>query len=250
MWDVQDMRANYDVHDFVAKLDNCKAGFYGGRISLFGEADLLKNKLNKFTFDMSRVSLEKLYAGSHIGKGTCSGWLEATMALSPSALIPDSLCGHGHVKLSNVSIHDLPIQNCLLVFMAIPQIRNITFSKIASDLDVHHATVYTPDVLATGEPLSFKSSGIVTFNGYFSQKVVGAFSQGLVRSMPAFIAEALDEGENGSKTFRCTAYGTFDQPKVDIDDHIKRKVISGAEKAVGNVISNLGKSLGDFFRKK
>jgi uncharacterized protein involved in outer membrane biogenesis len=238
LWDIENVRANLKVNGLSATLDGCKGDFYNGKITASGEADLGESVLNGFRAEIARVDLAKLYEGSHIRQGTCEGRLDAKVELSQSALEADSLKGRGKVSMSKVAVHDLPLQNNLVVFVAIPQIRNITFSKLATSLEIHNGKVFTPDIRGDGYPLEIRADGWVGFEGYFAEKMDGIFSADLVRSFHPVISRSLDDAEDGKKSFKCTVSGKFKNPKIDIDRKIQ-------ERAVNNVIDEVRK----FFSK-
>jgi hypothetical protein len=237
LWDVENVRASLHVSDLAVVLENCRGEFYGGKCVASGEADLGENILEGFRAELSHVNLTKLYQASRI-RGQCDGRLDAKVEFGRSILAPDSLKGRGKVALSKVSVHDLPLQNSLVVFVTVPQIRNIAFSKISTSLEIRGGKIFTPDVQGDGDPLDIRADGWVAFDGYFSEKMDGIFSRELVSSFHRVIANSLDEAPDGRKSFKCTAYGKFSNPRIDIDRKIQ-------ERAVNNVIDEVGK----FFKR-
>ena len=238
LWDVENVHASLRVSDLDVVLEHCRGDFYGGKCIASGEADLGENVLEGFSAELSHVNLTKLYQASRIRQGQCDGRLDAKVEFGRSMLVPDSLNGRGKVALSRVSVHDLPLQNNLIVFVAVPQMRNITFSKISTSLEIRNGRVFTPDIQGDGDPLDIRADGWVAFDGYFSENMDGIFSRELVSSFHRVIANSLDDAPDGGKSFKCTVYGKFSNPRIDIDRKIQ-------ERAVSNVIDEVGK----FFRK-
>ena len=238
LWDVENVHASLRVSDLDVVLEHCRGDFYGGKCIASGEADLGENVLEGFRAELSHVNLTKLYQASRIRQGQCDGRLDAKVEFGRSMLAPDSLKGRGRVALSKVSVHDLPLQNSLIVFVTVPQIRNITFSKIATSLEIRSGRIFTPDIQGNGDPLDIRADGWVAFDGNFSEKMDGIFSRELVCSFHRVIANSLNDAPDGRKSFTCTVYGQFSNPRIDIDRKIQ-------ERAVSNVIDEVGK----FFRK-
>lgn len=238
LWDLENVHTSLRVSDLDVVLEHCRGDFYGGKCIASGEADLGENVLEGFRAELSHVNLTKLYQASRIRQGQCDGRLDAKVEFGRSMLAPDSLKGRGRVALSKVSVHDLPLQSSLIVFVAIPQIRNITFSKISTSLEIRNGKVFTPDIQGDGDPIDIRADGWVAFDGYFSHKLEGIFSRELVSSFHRVIANSLDDAPDGRKSFKCTVYGKFNNPRIDIDRKIQ-------ERAVSNVIDEVGK----FFRK-
>jgi hypothetical protein len=242
LWDIENVRTSVRVNDLDVVLENCKGDFYGGKCSASGEADLGENMLEGFRAELSRVDLTRLYQASRIRQGQCDGRLDAKVEFGRSILAADSLKGRGKVALSKVSVHDLPLQNSLIVFIAVPQLRNITFSKISTSLEVHNGKIFTPDVRGDGDPIEIRADGWVAFDGYFSHRLDGIFSRELANSFHRVIANSLDDAPDGRKSFKCTVYGKFKNPQIEIDRQIQQR-------AVSNVIDEVGRGLGNLFKR-
>jgi hypothetical protein len=237
MWDVDDFRAAVRISDLTVTLERCKGDFYGGTVSASGEADLGEHTLERFKAGLSHVNLTNLYEACRIRQGRCEGRLDADISLVQSDLSPDSMKGTGNIKLADVSVHELPLQSGLLVFVAVPQIKNITFSRITADLNVGSGKVFTPNIRGDGYPLEVRSEGWVGFDGYFSEKMNGIFARDLVKDFHPVIANSLDDEADGKKSFKCTVHGTLGNPHIDIDRKIQ-------ERAVNSVIDQVRKFFG------
>jgi AsmA-like C-terminal region len=242
LWDMTNLRAKFDMRDFDVVLSNCSGDFYGGKISASGTAELGLGTLKKFDFELSHVNMKKLYEGSRIGRGECSGRLDAKLELDKSRMDPDSLTGKGDAVLSDLNVHDLPIQNSLIVLVAIPKLRNISFSRFGADLIVRNGKIYTPHIEGEGDPLAFNSEGYVSFDGYFSEKCDGIFSRDFVGSLPSIVERSLDDAQDGKKSFKFTVSGKFKNPQIAVDQKI-------VHRAVDNVIGDVVKELGRLFKK-
>ena len=242
LWDITDFRAKLDVQDFNVTLSNCSGDFYGGKIGASGNADLALGLLETFNFEVSHVNMKKLYDGSRIGQGECSGRLDGRLGLEKSVLVSDSLKGNGNAVLSNLNVHDLPIQKNLVVLIAIPKLKNISFPRFRTSLVVRNGKIFTPDISGDGDLLEIRSEGYVAFNGYFSEQCDGIFSRDFVGNLPSIVERSLDDAEDGKKSFKCKVSGTFKNPQVDVDQKI-------VHRAVGNVINDVVKGLGQFFKK-
>lgn len=232
LWDVENIHTSLRVSDFDVVLEHCRGDFYGGKCIASGEADLGENVLEGFRAELSHVNLTKLYQASRIRQGQCDGRLDAKVEFGRTMLAPDSLKGRGRVALSKMSVRDLPLQNSLIVFVAVPQIRNVTFSKISTSLEFRDGRVFTPDIRGNGDPLDIRADGWIAFDGTISEKMDGVFSRELVGSLHRVIANSLDDAPDGKKSFTCTVYGKFSNPRIDIDRKIQ-------ERAVGNVIDEV-----------
>jgi hypothetical protein len=242
LWNVTRLRAKLAVNDLKVALSQCKGDFYGGNVDASGGADMSAGTLENFHCELSRVNLKELYEGSRIGRGECSGRLDGKIDMGESALAPDSLKGRGNVMLSNLEVRDLPIQNSLVVFIAVPKLRDIRFSRFSADLDVRNGKINTPDIHGDGEPLSVRSDGWVGFDGYFFQRCHGVFSGDFSSGLSPIVARSLDEEEDGRRSFNCTVSGTLKNPQLNVDGKI-------VDRAVKNVFDEVARGLGKLFKR-
>jgi hypothetical protein len=232
LWDIENIRLDLRVNGLTTILENCKGDFYGGRLSASGNADLEQNTLGEFRAELSNVNLAALYRGARINQGKCEGRLDAKIAFRKSVLAEDFLAGSGRLRMSRVEVSDLPIQNTLIVFVAVPQIKSIAFSSITTDLEIRNGKIYTPSVRGDGYPLEIRADGWVGFDGYFSEKMNGVFAADLARNFHSVIANSLDDAGDGKKSFTCTIFGKFKNPQIDIDGKIQQR-------AFGNVLNEI-----------
>lgn len=242
LWDIRDIRATMDVNDFIVSFSNGKADFYQGKMGLSGNADLAKGALGGLHFELSHANLQKLYEASRVGQGECTGKMDGKLDLEKSAFAPDSLTGRGSVTLSNVEVRNVPLQTNLVVLLAIPKLRDISFSRLGTDIDVRNGKLYTPNIRGDGDPLDIRSEGWVGFDGHFSEKWDGIFSKDFVGNLPPIVERSLDDAEDGRKSFKCSVTGTFKNPQVNVDQRI-------VNRAVNNVIDEVAKGLERFFKK-
>jgi hypothetical protein len=237
MWDFTDVRASVSVSELTVALDKGRGDFYGGTIGASGKADLGENTLEGLTLELSHVNLAKLYAACRIRRGQCEGRVDGNLNLGRSDLALDSLSGSGALRLADVSVHDMPLQSGIITSVAVPQLRNITFSKLGTTLEVRGGKVFTPDIKGDGYPLEVRADGWVGLDGYFSEKMKGIFAADLVEKFHPVISRSLDEELDGKKSFTCTVHGTLGNPGIDIDRRI-------TDRAVHNVIDEVRKFFG------
>jgi hypothetical protein len=242
LWNATDVKAMLSVNDLYVKLSQCRGDFYGGTVDASGGADLGLGTIEGFHFELSHVNVKRLYEGSRIGQGECTGRLDGKIDMEESPLDPDSLSGRGEAALSDLDVHDLPVQNSLAVLMAVPKLENIRFSRFGTDLVVKNGRISTPNIRGTGEPLDVTADGWVGFDGYFSEQCDGIFSREFVGILPSIVERSLDDAGDGKKSFKCSISGTFKNPQLTVD----RKIMN---RAVHNVFDEVSKGLGKFFRK-
>jgi AsmA-like C-terminal region len=242
LWNMTDLKAMLSVNDVYLKLSQCRSDFYGGTVDASGGADLGLGTLDGFHFELSHVNVKRLYEGSRIGQGECTGRLDGKLDIEESPLDPDSLSGRGEAAFSDLDVHDLPVQNSLVVLIAVPKIKSIRFSRFSTDLVVKNGRLFTPNMRGDGEPLGITADGWVGFDGYFSEQCDGIFSREFVGILPSIVERSLDDAGDGKKSFKCSILGTFKNPQLKVD----RKIMN---RAVHNVLDEVTKGLGRLFRK-
>jgi hypothetical protein len=234
MWNIVGVRASARVSDGAVTLDRCRGDFCGGTVAASGAADFGAGTLERFKLELSHVNLSKLYEACAVRRGHCDGRVDGEIELAHSALAADSLRGSGFFRMTDVSVRDLPLQSGILVYVAVPQLRNITFKKLGTSLDVHSGRIFTPDIAGDGYPLEARAEGWVGFDGRFSEKMKGIIAADLVKELHPVISRSLDDEPDGKKSFSCTVHGTLANPAIDIDRTI-------TDRAVHNVFDEVKK---------
>ena len=234
MWNITGVRASARVSEGAVTLDRCRGDFCGGTVAASGAADVGAGTLERFKLELSHVNLSKLYAACAIRRGQCDGRVDGEIELARSALAADSMRGSGFFRMTDVSVRDLPLQSGIIVYVAVPQLRNITFKKLGTSLDIRGGRIFTPDISGDGYPLEARADGWVGFDGRFSEKMKGIIASDLVKKLHPVIAKSLDDESDGKKSFSCTVHGTLANPAIDIDRTI-------TDRAVHNVFDEVKK---------
>ncbi len=242
VWRVKNLRAKLLIDDFIMTLSKCRADFYDGRINASCKVDLTSLTLERLEFELSRVDLAKLYEAMNIGLGQCRGRLNGKLTMEKSRLVADSLSGWGRAVMTDVHVQNLPLQNNLVVLMAIPQLKDVTFSRFETDLQIKKGKIYTPNIKGNGSPMDVDAQGWVDFDGYFSEQCNGVFERDFIGSLPQIVGQSLNDEPDGRKSFKCRVSGTFKNPRLDVDQRI-------VNRAVGNVLNEVAKGLGKLFGK-
>jgi hypothetical protein len=225
-------------------LQDCRASFYGGALSIKGAVDLTGNTVNSLLVSLTDLKLEEWYRAQGQGKGELSGTMNAFMALDKSKFAVDSLRGKGWVKATAVSTHGTSLQKNLVLRLIIPKLETLKFSKIYSDLVVKNGAIYTGNFYGKGDPVDFKADGLIKMNGQLSERIEGVFSADFSNGLPDIVRNSLlpVEGNKEKRAFKCSIQGTVDNPHLEIDQRI-------VNRAVNNVFEAIGKSIGNLFKK-
>ena len=150
--------------------------------------------------------------------------------------------GKGVVNLSEVSVWETPVQRALAELLENPDFKRLSFSRVKADFTILHRDTIRTDISGSGEVLDFKSSGMFNLKGGINQKVNAALSDEAIKELPGFVVNSLAVDENNRCAVRCRIFGTFDEPKVELDREILKK-------AIGNVFEQMRENLKGIFRK-
>jgi hypothetical protein len=73
--------------------------------------------------------------------------------------------------------------------------------------------------------MDFKASGSAGIDGSLNQNFDGTFTAETVARMPGLVSNSLEKTDNNGRAFHCRIYGTFDYPKIELDQKIMKKAV-------------------------
>jgi|GEM_PF-1344700 hypothetical protein len=237
MWNVTGARASLRADEISATLEHCMGDFYGGTIAGSGRIGLETGSLERFKLELYHVNLAGLYAACGVGKGRCDGRCEGELVLDRSAFRADALRGRGFVKMSDVVVRDSPLQSGVIVYIAVPQLRNIAFDRLGTSIEVRNGRILTPDVSGDGNTLRVRAEGWVGFDGVFFENVKGIIAADVAEKLHPLVSRSLGAEADDKKSFSCTMSGTLANPEIRIDRAVTQRVVR-----------NLFDEVGKFFR--
>lgn len=235
-------RANCLFDKGTLDISRCRARAFGGKVKINTRLDLNNKRMHDFTLNATGLNLEKMTVSANMQR-CVSGSMDIDLNLVSSSLELDSVRGKGVVNLSEVSVWETPIQRALVELLENPDFKRLSFSKVKADFNMLHRDTIRADIFGSGEVLDFKSSGMLNLKGGINQQVDAAISDAAIKELPGFVVNSLALDENNRRVVRCRIYGTFDEPKVELDREILKK-------AIGNVFEQMRENLKGIFRKK
>ncbi|MCU0608438.1 MAG: AsmA-like C-terminal region-containing protein [Chitinispirillaceae bacterium] len=249
-WHLTKLKCDFHLAGLTAVIDRCGADCYGGRVTLDGSLDLAKNSLESLRLSAKGLHLDQCYAAAKAGPGTVTGTLTAAMTFHKSQLFTDSLKAKGHLKISDLSASNLPIQKTLFVGLFIPKMASLKFSRISSDLVLGRGRLHTENFNGFGDVLDFKAHGSIGLNGYVNEKVTVIFSRDFTRTLPDLVRTSLLPVPPDRRSFSCTVRGFMQNPLVAVDQRIINRTAANALNSDGvkKTFGKIGKSIGKLFK--
>jgi hypothetical protein len=242
---VSQCKSSFRLRGMNVFLDDFRSVCYGGSLSARGAADLSEGMLNSLTIALRDAKLNEWNPAPKKADGTVNGKLDVSIDFDKSALGLDSLKGKGRLTATDVVAQGTSLQKSLVLLLFIPKLATLSFSKIHTDLSLAKGKIHTGNFYGKGDPMDFTADGWIDLKENFSERIEGTFSADFSRNLPPLIKNSLlpVKGDDDKRLFQCTAWGTFDNPKLKVDQKI-------VDRAIGNVFDEIGKGLENLFRKK
>ena len=216
-------------------VQNGTARYYDGRIKSHGTINLLKNRIESYLFTIEKMDLAYWYA-VHVGIGKISG--SANLHIEGDNVPFEGFSHDAELRLavSPCVITDLPVQQSLATSLFIPSLSTIEFSKLTARAVIGTGDTVTASFFGNGDQLDFNSNGWVRKDGLMQQQIEGIFSAAAVDKLPPLVRKTLEPAPDGGRRFRCRLFGTFDDPRFELDEATLRK-------AIGTMFDEFGKEL-------
>jgi uncharacterized protein involved in outer membrane biogenesis len=229
-----DIRGNVSSSEKVIRLKNVSLKAYGGDMSASGTIDLRDPKQPLFDVALDakgangHLLLSKATSfGDHIF-GNISLTMKLKGALSDSmSFLPNSLLGDGVLSLADGRLTGYPATDQLATFLALPEMREVTFKSWSHAFHISDGRVNTPDLKIASRGNDFLISGWQGFDGSLDYKLTVKLSDALSNQFMAGgvasqVADLFKDKE-GHVTLFLLVGGTTDAPKFRWDTEAARE---------------------------
>lgn len=245
VWTFDDFSTQVALDPSSIGLSKLSARCLDGKISADGGIQPDAEMLSGLTVAIIGLNVSKLYALLYPNSGTAEGSAALNVTMEKSALVVDSLRGNGTVTITDVKIKDLPIQQKLFLEQLLPELGTLSFSKVASDVQMRKARIYTPNLKAEGHPLTVTTAGWTGVTGKMDHTIEGVLAKEYVEPLGTMVKESLKPMPNGDYSFKCRAKGTFSDPKIILDQELVKRTINSV---INEAVKTYGKDLKKYFR--
>lgn len=221
-------------------IENCSTGYKQGLVNINGAIAIDKMRLNDLHVAGSGLNISEIY--EQYGKaGNLSGIADFKLNFASSPLLIDSLKIEGSLKTSLLKISDLPVQIAFAQLLSADKLKQLSFKNTETVFKKLPDSRYEISICGNGDQISFESKGWFSNDGLLEQQIEGVIKDSFVNELPRMIAASLERRDYG-RFFKCKLYGTFSEPKIELDREILRK-------AVKNMFTNIKINLQQKSRK-
>lgn len=205
-------------------LDKFFARYFEGRLRGEARMNTAQNRVDSYSLIFDKVDLGYWYA-VHVGTGKVSG--RAALHIEGGDIPLDRITSRVslNVILAPCIVEDLPVQQSLATSLFIPSLSSIEFSKVSIDALMDTTDTIHITTRATGDQVDFDASGWITNNGPVQQQINGTFSEQMVEQLPPIVARTLMPSKDGGRMFTCRLFGTFSDPRFELDKEILRRAV-------------------------
>jgi uncharacterized protein involved in outer membrane biogenesis len=181
-----DIRGNVSSSEKVIRLKNVSLKAYGGNMSASGTIDFRNPKQPVFDVALDakgadgHLLLSKVTSfGDHIF-GNVSLTMKLEGALSDSmSFLPNSLSGDGVLSLADGKLTGYPATDQLAGFLALPEMKELTFKSWSHAFQISDGRVNTPDLKIASRGNDFLISGWQGFDGSLDYRLTVKLSEAL-----------------------------------------------------------------------
>jgi len=199
----------------------------------------LYNKTQAFLLKASM--LEENAAPHYTGHGEVSGSFSAEVT------------GRGVIDFQRLSLPDYhfeveargldliaentAIQKQLVVLLVVPTLKVITFDSLQTRFVSTPGGIVIDTLFGTGQQLNLRASGKISAKGWVTVPFEVALKKVVTDHLASFVVNALDQNPDGTRSMHGTITGTRQLLRMEIEDDIVKRGISGAFKSLKDKIS-------------
>jgi len=215
---------------------------YGGKLRADASIDLKNASLLDGKITIAGLDLDQFCTQIKFTQGRMSGKVDLSAVLEESnASSLDSVRASGTVAVRNLTVVNLPLQNTPLINFVSPELRTLRFSEVRGDFTLSRSRLRFREIVGSGDIMNFRSSGWVGLDASLDQNFEGTFSRAFAGTLSGLVRSSLEQTADGGRRFNCRISGTFQNPRVDVDNSVYGR-------AVGGAISNAAQGLRNLFR--
>jgi len=213
--------------DGQLSIGDFSASYFDGKIKGKGDIALYNDTLpSSFTVLFDKFDFAYWYA-LHVGVGKVAG--SATAAFRGENIPINSLLRRLTLSavISDCDVTDLPLQSSLATSLFVPSLSSLTFKKLSMRLKRNSADTIIASIQGSGNQINFMSQGWILENGLLQQSIEGALSAEIINSFSPDLQKTIFPGQQNDWEFRCRLYGSFDDPRFELDQETLQRAVGG-----------------------
>jgi hypothetical protein len=216
-------------------VERCTARYFDGTVNARMTLEPENNRISDGELTINNLDLAYWYS-VHSKVGKITGIVDLRLSGQNVPLRWPLVNSTLECAIQKCRLSELPIQQSLATSLFIPTLSALEFSKVSISATADTSDTVVTSFYGTGEQLDFSAGGWVITNGTINQKLEGTFSAKTARTFPPVVNRTLEVAKNGGRTFRCRLFGTFSDPRFELDKEMLRR-------AVGNLFEDFRQEL-------
>jgi len=215
---------------------------YGGKLRADASINLRNASLIGGKLTIAELDLEQFCKQTKFTQGSMSGKVNISAALEESNVSAiDSVKASGIITVKNLTAINLPLQNTQIMNFVSSELKTLRFSEIKGDFTLSRSRLRFKEIKGAGDIMSFKSTGWVGLDASLDQNFDGVFSKTFSNTLSGLVRLSLEADTSGGRRFNCKISGTFQNPRVEVDNSVYGR-------AAGNAISNAAQGIRNLFK--
>jgi hypothetical protein len=210
--------------DGEIKLTKINGNYFEG--SVHGALSFNSQFTHMVSYDMHIDSMNlTTWYQSHGNTGKMEGALTARFKGGRSPLRVQIPRGSVQCTLSHYSLSQLPLLSAFSSGLGIPSLSMLQFDRCAISAEADSGDTVAATFYGTGKELIGNAQGWINKQGHFEYTIEGEFPEKMVNRLSKMVRNSLPATKSGGRTFKCRVYGTFADPRFELDKKIVERAI-------------------------
>ncbi len=240
---LRDFKSTLMADGDLVTIGKLKGNFYEGQIGGEVTLNIRQESIAGGTISLDNLELVKMYADYPKKVGKLEGEADIRFKILKSSWKAEQLRARGKMYAKNVYAYKIPLLNTIVTTLTLPRLKSLRFKSLETDFELNGKVISVTNLSGRGIPMDITGGGQLNEKMEMDLDVEGYFPETFRDSLSTITWNALfsEENKKGRK-FRCRIQGTYDEPWITVD----RK---HARKAVKNVFTSIGQSIGSVFKR-
>lgn len=200
--------------------------YFDGRLKAHGELTFADIPSITIRASVDKMDLAWWYT-VHNGPGKISG--RAMVQIKGTGIPVAQILEKSEISavVNDVEIAGLPLQKSLATSLFLPSINKLMFKKIELSTQNDTGDSKKAVISGFGDQLHFSSSGNIRPDGTLSQHIDGLFTNAYIKTFPDVVRQVMVTGGSDGWKFRCRLYGTYADPRFELDKETLQRALGG-----------------------
>jgi len=155
------------------------------------------------------------------------GKLQTTASLEGG----ETLSGQGRIQITGGSAVGMPLMNLLAALLQTPALRDLQLDECRMEFTIATNQMHTPVIRMISQQIELTGHGVVSLtDGSLNHDLTLLLSQEVADRAPGLIHKLFTEHADGRHSLSFHVSGTYDAPKVDIEERAVKQAVGKLQK--------------------